>query len=265
MTAALEAVMHEFLVRRLGCEVIDSLVFPPGEGNSSRADYFFHDRTVIIEVKSLVDDRAEVVRATLAKYRRQPDWPDFRGESDVQELLARHPRGPEISKELTLKISRVISRACLSADRQIGETKRVFALPQSMGVLILLNDHVDVLDPAVTGSQLASLLRGRGKNGSRRYAHLDSAIAVDWAHYSSDQGPGRETALLVCPADDPSEEQLADSFEPLFTTAWASFIRQPLRDGGRFTAPEELDALKFAGRFPTQVIDLDQLGDTGPQ
>src|SRR5262245_19225433 len=126
--------MREFLELRLGAENIDRLPGVDTLIGTQRADYIHSDRNIIIELKSLADDRVSAAQKVIDRWRRRPDWPLMQGELTLGDILKLHPLGEQLAKEVIEAINRSVVRAFENANRQIRDTKVAFARVDPMGV-----------------------------------------------------------------------------------------------------------------------------------
>ena len=61
-------------------EFIDDLTLTPEQQAAQKADFFFNNRTIIGELKSLKTSTEDKVEAILKPYEDTPEWPHFYGE-----------------------------------------------------------------------------------------------------------------------------------------------------------------------------------------
>src|SRR5690349_12641736 len=115
----LERGVHELFERRLLGENIDTLSLTPEQTEAPRADWFLLERSVVVEVKDLVDDREERARKVMEKWRRRPGWPQVPIESNLQDVLRRHPQGKKVSAEVFGAVTDSVDGAFEKANRQL--------------------------------------------------------------------------------------------------------------------------------------------------
>ncbi|MBK7876012.1 MAG: hypothetical protein IPJ77_09710 [Planctomycetes bacterium] len=259
MPGCLETTMDEFLRLRLGAEPIDNLPMTTEQRQGRKADYFLDERRIVIEVKLLTDSRIDSVRETMDSWRREPDWPLFRGELSVAEIAAMHPRGPELHRALFVAASKVIGRCARNANEQIGETVRVFRLGAPQGVLLLLNESVDILEPGMLGTAAMNAIRAMKADGTRELAHLDGVIIISWAHEVRSPNGELASPVIWIASEDLTAGEREGAFETYFIREWSDFLRLPLHDGGLIESPDQVNAIGAHTPRPPIVLDGDRL------
>lgn len=170
--ATLESRFTRFLEGLPGAESIDRLALPDDAQHRRKADFLLADRKVIVELKALTDDPSPKVEATADKHRGREDWPLFYGTANVRKVLSNLPDGESVYGKLVNALGRSVETAVRSAEEQVTHTRRVLSLPDAAGVLVILNDSIDVLDPYVVGHRVAQLMR-RPRTGNSEAAKLD--------------------------------------------------------------------------------------------
>lgn len=155
---SLEASFHQFMATLSDAECIDKLIMPAGSERAKRADYFLNQRRVIVELKSLETDPSGKVEIALEKRREDDDFPQFYGQADLMKVLEKLPDGNQLKEKIALRVTRSIKDAFQSAKRQLAVTRSSFDLPNSDGLLVLLNSAVDILDPRLVGRRCRALL-----------------------------------------------------------------------------------------------------------
>lgn len=168
----LEARFTRFLEGLPGAEVIDRLAWPGDPQHRRKADFLLSNRKVIVEIKTLTDDPSPKVEATADKHCERDDWPVFYGTSDVRKVLANLPDGEAIYSKMVNALGRSVETAVRSAEEQVTHTRRALGLPHAAGVLVILNDSIDILDPYLVGHRVAQLMR-RPRTGNREAEKLD--------------------------------------------------------------------------------------------
>lgn len=169
---SLELRFTRFLEGLPGAEAIDRLVLPGDPQRRRKADYLLEGRKVIVELKTLTDDPSPKVEATADKHRRRDDWPMFYGTADVRKVLANLPDGEAIYAKVVNALGRSVEAAVRSAEEQVTHTRHVLGLSDAAGVLVILNDSIDILDPYVVGHRVAHLMR-RSRTGNSEAGKLD--------------------------------------------------------------------------------------------
>ncbi len=168
---SLEQRFIEFFSRVQGTESLDAEMFRELFGASRRADFLLKDREAIVEVKTLKIDPVYKVEARLAVHRNRPEFPLYFWRAELSEILKHLPDGEAIKKDIFRALTNSVQNAFRSANDQIRETKRILNLPKSCGILVVLNENVEILRPDyVTARANAMILEA--KNDSLRFPEI---------------------------------------------------------------------------------------------
>ncbi len=179
--AGLEARFGRFIESLPNAEVIDRLQWPSDPTRRRKADYLLGGRSIIVELKTLSDDVSHKVEAMADRHRERDDWPLFYGTADVRKVLAHLPDGEAIYTKLVNALGRSVESAVRSAEEQVTHTREVLGLPHAVGVLVILNEAVEILDPYVVGHRVAQLLR-RPRTGNSESEKLNFVWLIFESH-----------------------------------------------------------------------------------
>ncbi|MEQ1596177.1 MAG: hypothetical protein ABL985_13895 [Casimicrobium sp.] len=155
----LECRFKAFMASLPDAEEIDSIKLPERFRGARRADYFLGERKIVVELKSLEVDPSEKIESVLEARRKDEDFPQFFGESELGKVLAKLPDGDALRQRIHTRLTRSIEGAIRSAKEQIASTRKIFDCPDADGVVVLLNADVEVLDPKLVGRKCHELLR----------------------------------------------------------------------------------------------------------
>jgi len=206
---------------------LDALLASSEFDGERRADFLLFGRKVIVEVKSLEADTSPKVEAEMEKHRERDDFPMIYGEVELEKVLKHLPDGQEINDRIFFRTTRSVETATRSAEDQIENTARLLNLEESVGVLVLLNEGIDVLSPEVVAHRVGMLMRRKAGDGSNR-----SPIAFAWLLFEghiATTGPAERTLPMVV-----LEGPRAASFDwfsenlTYLQVAWAQFNGHPL-------------------------------------
>jgi hypothetical protein len=166
-----------------GSELIDELDFTEVQRKAQKADFFFDNRSIICELKSLKTDTEPKIEKILEPFRKTDDWPMFYGTWEVSKILEHLPNKEEINEKIIDVISSSIQGQIRSANRQIRSTKEVFGIPDSGGILVILNDAVDVLTPEIIIHRIRQTLNKKTPDGELQFPYVDCVCTFHDAHY----------------------------------------------------------------------------------
>jgi len=179
--ASLENRFTSFLSGLPGAEVIDDLDLPDDPKHRRKADFLLAHRQVVVELKTLTEDTSHKIESIADKHRDREDWPLFYGTADVRKVLNNLPDGDAIYGKMANAIGRSVEAAVRSAEEQITHTRHVLELPEAAGMLVILNESIDVLDPYFVGHRVAQLMR-RHRTGNSTAERLDFVCLLFESH-----------------------------------------------------------------------------------
>lgn len=223
----LEGRFKVFLRDLEGAESIDDLELTPEQERANKGDYFFAGRTVVGELKALYDDTAYKIEAILAPYRETPEWPLFFGEQEINKILQHLPDGDKVRAKIFASITRSIEAVVEKANKQIRETKETFGLPDAGGLLIILNDAVDILSPDLIAYRVQRALNKRMPEGELRFPHVSAVIVIGGAHYTQMNPELKGVPILIIPNAVPEADRVEEFIREL-NEKWAAFEGKPL-------------------------------------
>ena len=227
MSTELEQRFLSFLRGIPGSESLDELLCGEQYYGQRRVDYLLFERRVIVEVKSLETDTSSKVETELDHHRERDDFPLMYGEVELEKILKHLPDGQVINDRIFLRTTRSVEDATRSAEDQIENTAQILGLSGAVGMLVLLNQGIDILTPEVVATRVAMLMRRANEVGSLR-----SPIIFSWLLFEShvvSHGPAETTFPIIA-----LEGPRANSypwFGELLThlhVAWAKFNGHPL-------------------------------------
>lgn len=178
--SSLEERFTRFLKSLPGTEPIDDLLSPGEHGDQRRADFLIKNREVIIELKTLKSDTAPKVEREISKHRDRPDFPLIYGKVGVESALKHLSDGDQIKRKIYLNITRSIEDAIRSAEEQIASTRKLFGISKSAGLLVMLNDSIDILDPHVVGQRAMSLIHRKDISSEKQ-----NSVNFAWLMFES--------------------------------------------------------------------------------
>lgn len=249
MAASLEDRFSRFLTSLPTSEAIDSLDLPQDPERRRKADFLLAGREVIVELKTLTVDTSHKIEPAVEKHRDRDEFPLFYGTADLRKVLSHLPDGEDIYRRIYLSITRSVEDAVRSAEEQISHTRHAFGLPNSLGLLVILNESVQLLDPTVVGHRVASLMR-RKRTGNSSSEKLDFVWLLFESHVLDGTADLTVFPIMLISGERATEFPWFTAFHDDVFNRWASFNNAVVVAGGSpdpssltLTATEELSKL----------------------
>lgn len=209
-----------------GAEFIDDLALTPEQQAAQKADFFFNNRTIIGELKSLKTSTEDKIEAILRPYENTPEWPHFYGEQEIQKILNFLPDKDKLNAKLFNAVTDSIEGIVEKANRQIRMTKKTFNLPSAGGLLIILNDLVDILSPDILASRVRKCFQKRTPTGEVRFPEITLVWAINVAHYMQVTPTLKAMPILIMPSGLPDPNNI-DGFVETLGKKWSAFDGKP--------------------------------------
>jgi hypothetical protein len=132
-----------------GVENIDTLMKQCDLPGRKRANYLAFNRHVIIEQKSLEVDPDYKIQTFIDDLLRARGIIDADQVSLVSfaHVLTQLPDGDDSKKQLYQKLTKGIDDILAKADKQTRDTRKTFFIPEAVGIVVILNDNVQILEP----------------------------------------------------------------------------------------------------------------------
>lgn len=198
-------------------------------GDKKKADYFFDDRTIICELKSLQEDPSPKIDRELEPYKQTEDWPIIYGSVSLDSVLGHLPNGLEIKAKIITSVTDRIEDIIEVANRQIRATKETFGLTHSSGLLIILNEQIAVLSPESIIYRVGKSLEKRTSSGDIKYPHVSVVLIISTAHYTQLKSDLVGFPVLTLWRDLPiSEAEKMKGFLHTIVPKWSEFEKRPL-------------------------------------
>ncbi len=228
---SLERRFTDFIESLSDAETIDKLQLPLDPDRRRKADFLLGNRKVIVELKTLTDDVPHKVEATADKHREREDFPLFYGKADARAVLTQLSDGEDIYRRMVLSLTRSIEQSVRSAEEQITHTRAVLDLPDAAGLLVILNDSVEILDPGLVGHRVAQVLR-RERTGRSDSDKVDFIWLLFESHALGVVGGVPATTSMLIHSDGHDRLPWFDSFHLDLNTRWAQANNGVVVDGG---------------------------------
>jgi hypothetical protein len=207
-------------------EFIDELDLTSEQQAAQKADFFFNNSTIIGELKSLKTNTEDKVEAILKPYEDTPEWPLFFGGQELHKITNFLPDKDKINARLFNAVTDSIEGIVEKANRQIRTTKKTFNLPSSGGLLIILNDIVDILSPDVLASRVRKCFQKRTATGEIRFPEITLVWAINVAHYMQMTPTLKAMPILIMPSGLPDPNNI-DGFVEILSKKWSAYDGKP--------------------------------------
>ena len=193
--SSLEIRFKEFLDNLPDSENLDELLTDaPSEGK--RADYLLDERNIVLELKSLESDPEYKIDEFIDPLRTRSDFPVFYWDADLTELLAPLQDSEVLQKKIFNAVTRSVQTALEKANAQIRSTKANLDLPSANGLVVILNENIEILNPRLVTGKVNQILLKRRRDGSIRYDQIGRVVIVSEGHIFSSEG-GQEFLPVV--------------------------------------------------------------------
>jgi hypothetical protein len=206
-----------------GAEVIDDILTPEQKlqikGGMHVADYFFENRTIIVEQKSLEKETAAKLEAFMKQSGITTIPP---GEPTVESLFLALPNGENLYRKAIDLVTTPIADGLDDAQKQIRDTKSLFGIPSADGLLIILNEIVTVAGPPIIKQRLEIRLAKATDDGSPYHKDINRFLHIgeSWVP----QGlPDDTTFNVTLPNPTVQETHGVEAFVFKLAEAWAKF------------------------------------------
>lgn len=241
MTASLEERFTRFLASLPGAESIDSMVLPEHPERRRKADFLLAKREVVLELKTLAVDTSHKVEAAMDKLRERDEYPLIYGTADVRKVLSHLPDGEDIYRRIVNSLGRSVEEAVRSAEEQVTNTRHVLGIPNAIGMLVILNESIDILDPVVVGHRVAQLMR-RERTGNSNAEKLDFVWLLFESHALGVIGGIPATPSLLIRGERAARFPWFSAFHADIVGRWAALNNGAVVDGG---SPDPM-AMRFS-------------------
>ena len=228
MAPTLNERFNDFLDNLPIAKTIDSLIIPEKFSKFKRSDYLIGKGDAFIEVKSLETDPEHKAHKELEKHENRDEYPLFYGQMEMSKILKHLPDGEKINKKIYYKISRSIEQSFRDADKQLKDSKTIFGYPDAAGILVLLNENINIFTPETIFYRINNMLTKKDDNKTPHYRNIAAVwlIAENFSINISDSK--KSLPLLVI------EGPMADSYPKLdrilkaLQVNWANYNGVPL-------------------------------------
>jgi len=205
-----------------GVEHVDALMEQCNLPGRQRADYLAFNRSVIIEQKSLDVDPDYKVPEFFEKHTNVNSI----GDADLTSLshiLRQLPDGTKLGIGLYRSLTKGLDDILSKADKQTRDTRKTFLIPQAIGVVVILNDNAQTLDPDVLAIKAFEMLRKRSETQEIRYRENHVVILICEAHRIRSNEPVDLIPTATIFSEAGGQSLLATDFAESLLRCWAEF------------------------------------------
>lgn len=185
----LEVRFQQFMTQLPSIEGIDGIKLSAEERKNKIADYFGLGRSVIFEQKCINQDQSEKIQSEVDAHSGKDYYPYFYGKRDINLVLDKFPDAENVKHRIYSKTTKLLEDYLRSANKQIKSTSLLFNIPNYSGVLIILNDKVNVLSPEVISRRVAQRLKEKDSKGTIRFNEIAYVLLISETHLYKGQVP----------------------------------------------------------------------------
>jgi hypothetical protein len=184
------------------------------------ADFLFQARTIVCEVKTLSSETAEKLVVYMQENGIGPsDLPN--GQHSIKELFLRLDEGEKKYRRAITLITTPLANGLDDAEKQIRDTKKLLNIPNSDGLLVILNDQVTLAGPPLIVERLRQRLAKTADDGSPYYKNINRIVHIGEKYIPDDESVYMNLTIGVHP-----EANGVEMFVQHFMKAWAAFNGQ---------------------------------------
>ncbi|CAM4136817.1 hypothetical protein ROSA5918_24160 [Roseateles saccharophilus] len=218
------------------------MVLPEDPERRRKADFLLAKREVVLELKTLAVDTSHKVEAAVDKHRERDEFPLFFRTADVRKVLSHLPDGEDIYRRIVNSIGRSVEEAVRSAEEQVTHTRHVLGIPNAIGMLVILNESVEILDPVVVGHRVVQLMR-RERTGNSDAEMLDFVWLLFESHALGIVGGVPAMPSMLIRGERAARFPWFTAFHADVAGRWAALNNGVVVDGG---SPDP-KAMRFSG------------------
>jgi hypothetical protein len=208
-----------------GVENIDTLMKQCDLPGRKRADYLAFNRRVIIEQKSFEVDPDYKVQTFIDDPLRAREIIDADQVSLVSlaHIFTQLPDGDDLKKQLYQKLTKGIDDILAKADKQTRDTRKTFLIPEAVGIVMILNDNAQILEPDFVVVKAFDMLRKCLPTGELRYPNNPVVILISEAHRVLADDPVELIPIETIFSDAGNQLPIATHCANILNQSWAEF------------------------------------------
>lgn len=207
-------------------ESIDELLKSADPHGKKRADYLLCGRKIIIEQKVLEVDPIDKPQKFINNIMERGRIIVY-GQLSTAAIFRKLPDGNRLQRSLILKIAQVIDDCVAKADKQSRDTRKIFSIPDAVGILVFLNEKATILDPEIIHYSLSQVFQKKSNDGSLRYPHNNGVILISDAHLMNTP-KGKFKTYMTFTSPHGNAADIVRQFSDKLLRAWAKFNGIPV-------------------------------------
>lgn len=206
---------YQFCDTYAGAVRIDDLPIP--ETSLQRADYFFNNRRVIAEVKSIETDPNRKLAQFIEDAGIRPPGPT----AVLSEVVKGHA-DPKLEHKAFTKFTDSIARSMEEANSQIRDTKKLLRV-EADGILIFIHGNLPNMTPDHMHTRILREMKKRTPEGGTKYDQLRWVIIVSEIHKLKTTDGKMLAAFITLGNDEVPDQFGCDVFVSELAERWAAF------------------------------------------
>lgn len=180
MKFASEANFKSFMQQYEVFEDLDDITVQTPSGVQI-ADYALRD-VAILELKTIKSDPGEKLESYFHEIMERPDFPAIYGELNFRKVVGLMDDGEQLIRKFENKAFRQIESVVSKADKQVNSTiKYLSMIPDTAGVLVLINEAAEMLEPDILVNYISGLL-GAKSGDKLRFKNIHRVILIQDTH-----------------------------------------------------------------------------------
>ena len=187
---------------------------------------------VIIEQKSIDHDLDAKVQAFLGDLVRQhgPLEAEHITLAGIIDAVAKLPPPNPFRLRLRAILTQRIDDYLAEADKQTRDTRLTFSIPTAVGVVVVLNEHGQLIEPDYFMTKAWEMLRKEVAPGKLRYPENQVALCISEAHRIPSADGSEMIPVETTFSDAGLNSPAAESFAQELRQRWAEFNQAGTRE-----------------------------------
>jgi hypothetical protein len=220
--ANLKERFEDFMKAVGSVESIDSLTRDYSAPGRRKADYLAFGRRAIVEQKTLDVDPVYKVQDFIDKLSRERNIVGC-GQVSLGQILSKFPDGSELKTNFYRRLTQGIEDIIANADDQIGDTRKTFLNAEAVGLVVILNEVAQVLEPDFLVARAFETLRETTPSGAVRYKNIHVVVVVSEADRLVGAEPAKRIPIETVFSDAGNAHPWATPMAATLKRRWAEF------------------------------------------